>query len=72
MINFSISSLLLSHNEKMSSVYRFQIIGSMTLLLRSCVSISAIKISSNATAVNKIRIGSDRTGILAFGAELLF
>ena len=37
-MNLSISGLLTSHNEKMSSMYRFQIIGFMTLLLRICVS----------------------------------
>ena len=36
-MNLSISGLLTSHNEKMSSMYRFQIIGLMALLLRICV-----------------------------------
>ena len=38
-MNLFISGLLTSHNEKMSSMYRFQIIGFMTLLLRICLKI---------------------------------
>ena len=34
-MNLSISCLLTSHNEKMSSMYRFQISGFMTLLLQN-------------------------------------
>ena len=41
MANLSISGLLTSHNEKLSSMHGFQIIGFMTLLLRICVSRSA-------------------------------
>ena len=43
-MNLSTSGLLTSHNEKMSSVYRFQIIGFVMLLLRICISRSVIKI----------------------------
>ena len=50
-MNLSISGLLTSHDEKMSSMYRFQIIGFMTLLLRICASKSAIKIFAKATAI---------------------
>ena len=50
-MNLSISGLLVSHKEKMSLIYRFQIVGFTTLLLRICVSISAIKIFAKATAI---------------------
>ena len=50
-MNLSIYGLVTSHNEKMSSIYRFQIIGFMMLLLRICVSRSAIKIFAKATAI---------------------
>ena len=50
-MNLSISGWLTSHNEKMSSMYRFQISGFMTLLLRIFVSMSAIKIFAKATAI---------------------
>ena len=49
-MNLSTSGLLTSHNEKMS-MYRFQIIGFMTLLLGICVSRSAIKIFAKAMAI---------------------
>ena len=50
-INLSISGLLTSHNEKMSSMDRFQIIGFMTLLIRICLSRSAIKIFAKVSAI---------------------
>ena len=50
-MNLSISGLQTSHNGKMSPIYRFQIIGFMTLLLKFCVSRSAIKIFAKETAI---------------------
>ena len=50
-MNLSMSGFLTSHNEKMSSIYRFQISGFMKLLLRIFVSMSAIKIFAKATAI---------------------
>ena len=50
-MNLSISGLLTSHNEKMLSMYCFQIIGFMRLLLKISVSRSAIKIFAKATAI---------------------
>ena len=50
-MNLSISGLLTSHNKNMLSMYRFQIIGFMMLLLRICVSRSAIKIFAKAILV---------------------
>ena len=50
-MNLSISGLRTSPNGKMSPIYRFQIIGFMTLLLKTCVSRSAIKIFEKETAV---------------------
>ena len=50
-MNLSISDLLTSHNEKMSSMYHFQISGFMKLLLRISVLMSAIKIFAKAMAI---------------------
>ena len=50
-MNLSISGLLTSHKENISSIYRFQIVGFVTLLLRICVSVLAIKIFAKATAI---------------------
>ena len=50
-MNLYISGLLLSHNEKMLSMYRFPIISFTMLLQRICVLILAIKIFANATAI---------------------
>ena len=45
--NSSISDLLTSHNEKLSSMHRFQITGFMTLLRRICLhAVSVIKSGS--------------------------
>ena len=50
-MNLSISGLRTSHSWKMSPIYRFQIIGFMTLFLKICVSRSAIKIFAKETAI---------------------
>ena len=51
-MNLSISGLLTSHKEKISSIYRFQIVGFVTLLLRICVSILAIIYNNNICKSN--------------------
>ena len=47
----SMSGLLISHNEKMSSIYRFQTVGLKTLLLRISISKVAMNMLAKETAI---------------------
>ena len=61
----SMSGLLISHNGKMSSMYRFQTVGLKTLLLVISVSIFAMNMLANTLRAESPCLGRSKETLLA-------